>query len=72
MALVACPTASIGTAREPIPRARRRGRFRSAIEGEVYFCGFARESSYGASSYLHRPAGRQRAGRLAALGRAAC
>jgi len=51
MALVACPTGSIGT--------RRKLDFRPAvaaypelIEDNVYFCGFASPHSYGGSSYL--------------------
>jgi len=55
--LIACPTASIGTA--------DRGRVREAtnwfpqqIEDEVYFCGFHAEASFGATSYLiRRPEG---------------
>jgi glyoxylase-like metal-dependent hydrolase (beta-lactamase superfamily II)/ferredoxin len=52
-ALLSCPTASIGT--------RSRHDFRAAIEslptrlhGEVYFCGYTSESSFGAWSYLVR------------------
>jgi glyoxylase-like metal-dependent hydrolase (beta-lactamase superfamily II)/ferredoxin len=50
-ALVTCPTASIGT------RARHDMRpaidaYPERIESDVYFCGFAAESSFGASSYL--------------------
>jgi glyoxylase-like metal-dependent hydrolase (beta-lactamase superfamily II)/ferredoxin len=57
MALVTCPTASIGTlgkrdlsaAIEALPE---------KIDGGVHFCGFASEASYGASSYLIvRPGG---------------
>jgi glyoxylase-like metal-dependent hydrolase (beta-lactamase superfamily II)/ferredoxin len=51
MALVACPTASIGTtshrsAREAV------GAFPERIVDDVYFCGFTSESSFGAWSYL--------------------
>jgi len=57
MALVACPTGSIGT--------RNKVDFRSAaaaypelIDEDVYFCGYASPNSYGASSYLiTRPEG---------------
>jgi glyoxylase-like metal-dependent hydrolase (beta-lactamase superfamily II)/ferredoxin len=57
MALVACPTGSIGT--------RARLDFRSAassypelIDENVYFCGYASPNSYGAASYLiTRPEG---------------
>ena len=50
-ALVTCPTASIGTishrsAKEAVAA------YPELIDGNVYFCGFASESSYGASSYL--------------------
>jgi glyoxylase-like metal-dependent hydrolase (beta-lactamase superfamily II) len=55
--LIACPTASIGT----VDRARVReaaGWFPQRIEGEVYFCGFHAEASFGATSYLiRRPEG---------------
>ena len=51
MALVACPTASIGTrsrlsAREAVQA------FPEHITSNVYFCGFTAESSFGAWSYL--------------------
>jgi glyoxylase-like metal-dependent hydrolase (beta-lactamase superfamily II)/ferredoxin len=50
-ALVTCPTASIGTPpKYPIDQAV--ACYPESIEDEVYFCGFASESSYGASSYL--------------------
>ncbi len=53
MALVTCPTASIGGgAKEELRQAI--AAFPERIEGEVYFCGFASEDSYGASSYLIR------------------
>lgn len=57
MALVACPTSSIGT--EPKADAREAvRRFPERIEDEVYYCGFTAESSFGASSYLvQRPEG---------------
>ncbi|MBV9945288.1 MAG: ferredoxin, partial [Myxococcales bacterium] len=51
MALVACPTSAIGTA--------RRGGVRDAVSAfpervadGVFYCGFTAESSFGASSYL--------------------
>jgi glyoxylase-like metal-dependent hydrolase (beta-lactamase superfamily II)/ferredoxin len=57
MALVACPTASIGTERKISAAAAARS-FPEQIESEVYHCGYAAESSYGASSYLiRRPGG---------------
>lgn len=50
-ALVTCPTASIGAlGNHPIKSAV--AAFPEQIDGNVYFCGFASESSYGASSYL--------------------
>ena len=57
MALVACPTSSIGASHriDARPAARR---FPEPIADGVYYCGFTSESSYGASSYLvERPAG---------------
>jgi glyoxylase-like metal-dependent hydrolase (beta-lactamase superfamily II)/ferredoxin len=53
MAIVSCPTSSIGSeskadlhdAVAALPL---------AVEGEVYYCGYASESSYGAASYLVR------------------
>ena len=50
-ALVTCPTASIGTvsnrsAKEAVAA------YPELIDQNVYFCGFASESSYGASTYL--------------------
>jgi len=50
-ALVACPTSSIGT----ISRASAKeaaAAFPDLVDENVYFCGFASESSFGASSYL--------------------
>jgi glyoxylase-like metal-dependent hydrolase (beta-lactamase superfamily II)/ferredoxin len=61
MALVACPTTSIGTSdKRGVSEASRA--FPELIAGEpgaeVYFCGYASESSYGASSYfIRRPGG---------------
>lgn len=51
MALVACPTASIGT-EEKHPMARVLARFPDPIEGDVYHCGYHHEASFGAASYL--------------------
>jgi glyoxylase-like metal-dependent hydrolase (beta-lactamase superfamily II)/ferredoxin len=50
-AIVACPTASIGTTRA---HDARRGveAFPERVDGNVYFCGFTAESSFGAWSYL--------------------
>lgn len=57
MALVACPTASIGTA--PLLDARvAADAFPEPIAPGVYDCGFTAEASFGASSYLlQRPDG---------------
>jgi glyoxylase-like metal-dependent hydrolase (beta-lactamase superfamily II)/ferredoxin len=56
MALVACPTASIGTASrtDATPGVRA---FPELVEENVFFCGFTAESSFGAWSYfIERPA----------------
>lgn len=57
MALVACPVAAIGT--ETKHRiAEARAAFPEPLEDDVYYCGYAAESSFGARSYLVvRPAG---------------
>ena len=57
MALVACPTASIGAV--PTPDARAAGAaFPEPIAPGVHDCGYTAEASYGASSYLLvRPSG---------------
>jgi glyoxylase-like metal-dependent hydrolase (beta-lactamase superfamily II)/ferredoxin len=50
-ALVTCPTASIGTrARHDVGPAI--AAFPERVEANVHFCGFAAESSFGASAYL--------------------
>jgi ferredoxin len=51
MALVACPTASIGTFSR---RSARSGveAFPAHVVDDVYFCGFTSEASFGAWSYL--------------------
>ena len=50
-ALVTCPTASIGAlGSHDVKRAV--GAYPELVDGNVFFCGFASESSYGASSYL--------------------
>ena len=57
MGLVACPTASIGTASKADvgPAALA---FPELVAPDVYYCGYASESSFGASSYLlRRPEG---------------
>jgi glyoxylase-like metal-dependent hydrolase (beta-lactamase superfamily II)/ferredoxin len=50
-ALVACPTASIGTTREYDAR-RGVEAFPDRVDENVYFCGFTSEASFGAWSYL--------------------
>lgn len=50
-ALVACPTASIGTTRDYDAR-RGVEAFPERLDGNVYYCGFNAESSFGAWSYL--------------------
>src|SRR5260221_14629289 len=63
MALVACPTSSIGTARrgdaaERDAAARAAHAFPEPITDGIYYCGYASEASFGASSYLiRRPGG---------------
>ncbi len=57
MALVACPTASIGTISKTDASDGVRA-FPEKIDGNVSFCGFTAESSFGAWSYfVERPAG---------------
>ena len=51
MALVACPTSSIGTHEKIDIRAASEA-FPERIEDNVYFCGYASRDSYGAASYL--------------------
>jgi len=51
MALVACPTASIGTLEHHDMRAAIDA-FPSRVSENVYFCGFTSEASFGAWSYL--------------------
>ena len=56
-ALVTCPTASIGTLTRQDAKPAVRA-YPELITDEVYFCGFAAQSSYGAASYLvRRPEG---------------
>ncbi|HUF18929.1 MAG TPA: MBL fold metallo-hydrolase [Thermoanaerobaculia bacterium] len=54
-ALLACPTASIGSVVKH-PMAAALEAYPERIEGEVYRCGFTSESSFGAFSYLARTA----------------
>src|SRR5438132_3390584 len=51
MALVACPTGSIGT-HSKIDVRKAAGSFPEPIEDNVYFCGFASPNCSGAASYL--------------------
>ncbi len=51
MALVACPTASIGTVSHRDARAAVEA-FPTHVVDNVYFCGFTSESSFGAWAYL--------------------
>jgi glyoxylase-like metal-dependent hydrolase (beta-lactamase superfamily II)/ferredoxin len=51
MALVACPTGSIGTTEKHDPHIGIDA-FPSLVAENVYFCGFTSESSFGAWSYL--------------------
>jgi glyoxylase-like metal-dependent hydrolase (beta-lactamase superfamily II)/ferredoxin len=51
MALVACPTASIGSAKKHNMREGINA-FPSLIDENIYFCGFTSEASFGAWSYL--------------------
>ncbi len=57
MALVACPTASIGTcSKDDVGPAA--AAFPDPITPDVYYCGYASEASFGAASYLIvRPGG---------------
>lgn len=57
MALVTCPTASIGTV-EKRDLSAAVAAFPDPVEEDVFFCGFASEASFGGSSYLVvRPGG---------------
>jgi glyoxylase-like metal-dependent hydrolase (beta-lactamase superfamily II)/ferredoxin len=57
MALVACPTCAIGTVQKVDVRPAIEA-FPAPIAEDVYYCGFAAESSFGAASYLiRRPGG---------------
>jgi glyoxylase-like metal-dependent hydrolase (beta-lactamase superfamily II) len=56
MALIACPTSSIGTDdRSAVIEAARA--FPDPVEDEVHFCGYTSEKSFGAWSWLIRRAG---------------
>jgi glyoxylase-like metal-dependent hydrolase (beta-lactamase superfamily II)/ferredoxin len=57
MALVACPTGSIGTESRPDARAGIEG-FPENVEENVFFCGFTSADSFGAWAYfVERPTG---------------
>lgn len=57
MALVSCPTSSIGT-KHKLPLADAIEAFPEHLGDGVYFCGFASEHAFGAQSYLiRRPEG---------------
>ena len=57
MALVTCPTSSIGTTRKLDAR-RAAAAFPELVADDVYFCGYASAASYGAAAWLvRRPAG---------------
>lgn len=55
-ALLACPTASIGTVEKPTDVKAAQQSFPVPIADEVYYCGYHSEKSYGAASYLIRRA----------------
>jgi glyoxylase-like metal-dependent hydrolase (beta-lactamase superfamily II)/ferredoxin len=54
-ALVACPTASIGTVSK-ISAREAAAEFPELLTEEIYYCGYTSEKSFGASSYLLRRA----------------
>ncbi len=57
MALLACPTASIGTA-DKTALAQASSAFPVQVEEEVHFCGYTSEQSFGAWSwFIRRPGG---------------
>lgn len=57
-ALVACPTASIGTVEKAADLPDALASFPLPIDDDLYHCGFHAESSFGAASYLlRRPEG---------------
>mgnify|MGYP005848508651 CR=1 FL=1 len=51
-ALLACPTASIGTVEKPTDIQQVQASFPILVTDTVYHCGYHSESSYGAASYL--------------------
>jgi hypothetical protein len=57
-ALLACPTASIGTAERPKDIKDIQASFPIPVTDSVYHCGYHAESSFGAASYfIHRSEG---------------
>ncbi|MEO0410100.1 MAG: MBL fold metallo-hydrolase [Cyanobacteria bacterium P01_A01_bin.135] len=57
-ALLACPTASIGTTTPPKDIKQVQQQFPLPVEGNVYHCGYHSEKSFGAASYfIQRPEG---------------
>ncbi len=52
MALVACPTSSIGTTDRSVDVRAAGAAFPEKVDENVYFCGYAAESSFGARSWL--------------------
>ena len=57
-ALLACPTASIGTINKPTQIKQVQQTFPLLIEDNVYYCGYHAENSFGAASYfIQRPEG---------------
>ena len=57
-ALLACPTASIGTVEKPTRIKQAQQTFPLLVEDNVYNCGYHSEASYGAASYfIQRPEG---------------
>jgi glyoxylase-like metal-dependent hydrolase (beta-lactamase superfamily II) len=53
MALVTCPTSSIGTTRKLDSKAAARS-FPEELTDDIYFCGWASDESYGAAAWLIR------------------
>ena len=57
-ALLACPTASIGTMEKPTGIKQAQQTFPIPIEDNVYYCGYHSADSYGSASYIiQRPEG---------------
>ena len=57
MALISCPTSSIGTVAKVSGGKEAARAFPEGIGDDVFYCGYASEDSYGASSYLIRRSG---------------